>query len=135
MIKFSVFSLCIILLSGCTYNELVKKNSHDINRGYFSDASECSQSAMRKEELLVPTGVRGMESGGSVIEIPIGYDANTFIVCMEHAGRPVSQRVDVTEYLKVSTDCLHEARESEHPDKSYASCIKQSRLKVEVLTD
>jgi hypothetical protein len=130
MIKCSAISLCIILLSGCTSNELVKQNSPDINRGYFSDASECSQSAMRKTAFNVPTA-----GSVSVVEIPVGYDANTFIVCMEHAGRPTSSRVDVTDYLKVSTDCLHEARESEHPDESYASCIKRSQLKVEVITD
>jgi hypothetical protein len=130
MIKYPVFSLCIILLSGCTSNELVNQNSHDINRGYFSDASECSQSAMRKTAFNVPTA-----GSVSVVEIPVGYDANTFIVCMEHAGRPVSPHADVTEYLNISTTCLNEARKSEYPDESYASCIKQSRLKVEVITD
>jgi hypothetical protein len=85
---------------------------------------------MRKAAFNVPTA-----GSVSVVEIPVGYDANTFIVCMEHAGRPVSPRADVTDYLTVSTDCLHQARESEHPDQNYASCIKRSRLKVEVITD
>jgi hypothetical protein len=130
MIKYSAFFLCIILLSGCTNNDLVKQNSHDINRGYFSDASECSQTAMRKEAYNVPTA-----GSVSVVEIPVGYDAGKFIVCMEHAGRPVSSRVDVTDYLNVSTDCLNEARKSEHPDQNYASCIKRSRLNIEVIPD
>jgi hypothetical protein len=85
---------------------------------------------MRKEAFNVPTA-----GSVSVVEIPVGYDANTFIACMEYAGRPVSPRVDVTEYLNISTTCLNEARKSEYPDESYASCIKRSRLNIEVISD
>ena len=129
MIKFSALLLCITLLLACTNNEWVKKNIQDTNHGYFSDASECGQTAIRKEKLLVPTA-----GSLSVVEIPIYYDANVFIVCMEHAGRPVS-RVDLTEYLNVSTACLQKARGTENPDESYADCIKRSRLDVEIITD
>jgi hypothetical protein len=84
---------------------------------------------MRKESIRLPTA-------GSVsnVDIPIGYDANIFIVCMGHAGRPVS-RVDVTDYLKVSTACLQNARALENSDEGYADCIKRSRLSVEIIND
>ncbi len=84
---------------------------------------------MRKESFNVPTA-------GSVssIEIPVGTDAGKFTVCMEHARRPVS-RVDASEYLKVSSACLQEARGMEQPDDGYAQCIKRSRLEVEIITD
>ena len=129
MINFPVVLLCITLLSGCTSNELVKQNNPDTNRGYFSDASKCSQSAMNKQRLNVPTA--GTQT---VIEIPIGYDANTYVDCMKHTGWPVP-RADPTEYLDVSTACLKKAQGTENPDKSYADCIKRSRLDVEVVTD
>ena len=129
MINFSVVLLCITLLSGCTSNELVKQNNQDTNRGYFSDASKCSQSAMNKQRLNVPTA--GTQT---VVEVPIGYDANTYVDCMKHTGWPVP-RADSTEYLDVSTACLKKAQGTENPDKSYADCIKGSRLDVEVITN
>lgn len=128
MFKFPVMFLCITLLLGCSKNEWVRQHNADTNSGYFLDAHECSQSAMRKLSFLVPPA-----GSASAVELPIGYDANIFIVCMEHAGRPVSSRVDVTEYLKISTACLQEARDSVSSDQSYANCIRRSRLNVEVI--
>lgn len=127
MTKSSLLILNMIMLAACTNNESIKQNFSDANSGYFSDASECSQSSMRKEEIKVPTA-----GSVSVVEVPIGYDAGRFLVCMEYAGRPVS-RVDLTEYLNVSNACLHEARKTENPDDGYADCIKRSRLNVEII--
>jgi hypothetical protein len=129
MINFPVMLLCITLLLGCTSKEFVKQNNQDTNRGYFSDASKCSQSAMNKQKFNVPTA-----GTATVIEIPIGYDANIYVDCMKHTGWPVPS-ADPTEYLAVSTDCLQKAQGTKNLDESYADCIKRSRLNVEVITD
>ncbi len=128
MDKYLALLLCSGFLAGCG-NELLTHDNQSDNKGYFADATQCSQSAMRKESLNVPTA-----GSVSVIEVPMGYDAGKFIVCMEYAKRPVS-RGDAGEYLKVSTACLQEARGSEHPDNRYADCIKRSRLDIEIITD
>jgi len=129
MINFPVLLLCIILLSGCANSELVNKNSQETNRGYFSDALACNQSTMQKTKINVPTA--GTQT---VIEIPVGHDANTYVDCMKHEGWPVP-RADSTEYLKVSTACLQQTRGTENMDENYEACIKRSRLDVEVITD
>ncbi|OQW67947.1 MAG: hypothetical protein BVN35_20130 [Proteobacteria bacterium ST_bin11] len=113
--------LLVFFITACANSESIT----DSNRGY-ADASECSESAMHKERIKVPTA-----NSVSVIEIPITYVAGKFILCMKYAERPVS-RVDATEYLNVSNACLHEARDAENPDESYAACV---RLNVEVMTD
>jgi len=127
MINNSAMLLWLILLSGCAGNELSIANNQGNNRGYFADATQCSQSSMRKEQILLPN-----PGAAGAIEIPLGYDPDLFIVCMEHAGRPVS-RADLTEYLNVSTICLDEARGAENPDEDYANCVKRSDLSVEIL--
>lgn len=120
--------LCTGLLAGCTDGRLTR-HDQDANRGYFADALECGQSAMRKETVNVPTA-----GSVSVVEIPTVYDADKFVVCMAHAGRPVS-RADLAEYLYVSNACLHEARYMENPDDGYAACVTRSRLNVEIIDD
>lgn len=127
--KSPLLALCITMLSACTNSDSIKQDSSDTHRGYFADASNCSQSAIRKEEINVPTA-----GSVSVVEVPTGYDAGKFIACMEYAGRPVS-RVDLTEYINVSNTCLYEAKESKNPDADYADCIRRSRLNVEIIND
>ncbi len=129
MINFPVLLLCTILLSGCTNSELVNKNSQDTNRSYFSDALACNQSTMQKTKINVPTA--GTQT---VIEFPIGHDADTFVDCMKHEGRPIP-RADPTEYLNLSTTCLQKAQGTENMDENYAACVKRSRLNVQVITD
>lgn len=51
---------------------------------------------MRKKEVLVPTA-----GSQNVVDVPIYFDPNIFIVCREHAGRPIA-RTDLTEYLNIS---------------------------------
>ncbi|MEQ1620474.1 MAG: hypothetical protein ABL919_03635 [Methylococcales bacterium] len=125
--KVKTLLLIISLLTGCTKNELISQNNQVENPGYFSDASKCYQSSVRVEKILVNPTV-------GVVEIPIGYDANTFVVCMDYSGRPVS-RADPTKYLNTSTTCLQHARDAEYPDKSYADCIDRSHLDIEIIPD
>jgi hypothetical protein len=130
--------MCINFLLGCTNSEFLRQHNQDSNRGYFTDASECTESSMRKQALNVPlTG--GTKDNPAVIgvtnvEIPLGYDANIFLVCMKHAGRPVPH-VDATDYLNASTTCLQKAQATSDPDEGYADCIKRSRLDVEIIND
>jgi len=70
----------------------------------FSDASECRDSATQKQKFNVPTA--GTQT---VVEIPAGYNAISFLDCMQHTGWPVP-RADPTEYLEVSTTCLEKAQ-------------------------
>ncbi len=129
MPKSLILLLFASLFAGCSNNGWLKQNSQETNRGYFADASECSRSAMRKEAIKVPTA-----GSVSVVEVPTGYDADKFMVCMEYAGRPVS-RTDLTEYLNVSNACLHEAQDAKNPDEGYADCIRRSRLNVEIINN
>jgi hypothetical protein len=124
MSKYLVALLSCYLFTGCN-KELVNPSTAQNNQGYFSDASDCRQSSARTEKINLPTPI-----AMSVVEVPTGYDAGKFTVCMEFRKRPVA-RADATEYLNASTACLHEAQSAEHPDDSFADCIKRSHLQLE----
>lgn len=119
----------LVILPACTHSEWLSPDASDANRGYFADALNCRQSALRTEAIKVPTA-----HSMSIIEVPTTYDAGKFVVCMEYAGRPVS-RVDLSDYLTISSVCLNEARNMANPDDAYADCIQRSRLNVEIITD
>lgn len=129
MSRLSVILLCVIALPGCTERESVKFVGKKTNDGYFFDALQCSQASMRHESIKVPTA-----GSFSVVEVPLGCDANAFIACMAHAGRPVAC-ADPSEYINVSKACLQEARGAANQDDAYSLCIKRSRIKVDVLDE
>lgn len=129
MIRLSAIWLCIITLLGCSDRESVKFVGTKTNDGYFFDALQCSQSSMLHQSVKVPTA-----GSFSVVEVPLGCDANAFIACMAHAGRPVAC-ADPTEYINVSKACLQEARGATNQDDAYSLCIKRSRIKVDVLDE
>jgi hypothetical protein len=124
MVKNPLFYLCVALVTGCTGNELVKQSDQVTNRGYFADANQCHQYSEIKQNMLV--------SGGTTVQIPLGYDQNAFIGCMAHAGWPVP-RADFTEYTEASHTCLDESREAENPDEAYASSIKRGNFNIEIM--
>ncbi len=128
MSKYLIVLLSCGLFTGCN-KELVSTNTStsQINRGYFSDASDCRQTSARTEKLNIPTA-----GSMSVVEVPTGYDAGKFTVCMDYKKRPVA-RADATEYLNASITCLHQAQAAEHADDSYADCIKRSQLQLEYI--
>ena len=134
MSSYRLLLLNIMLLAGCAHTESPPPDSRNIVEmqdyylGYFADASQCSAAAMRHETILLPS-----PSAAGSIDIPLGYDADKFLACMEYIGRPVA-RADTSKYLQVSTDCLNVARYADHPDAAYANCIKQSDLEIEVLS-
>lgn len=127
MNSFLMSILLVCLLVGCN-QALVTQESPE-HKGYFADAFRCNQSSMRKESVNVPTA-----GSMSVVEVPMGYDAGKFTVCMQYAKRPVS-RADASEYLKVSSNCLQVARGSDNPDQSYSDCLKNSRLNLQIEID
>jgi hypothetical protein len=126
MVKNPLFYLCIALVSGCTGNDLVKQSAQVSNRGYFADANQCRQTSAIKQNMLV--------AGGTTVEIPLGYDQNSFVACMAHAGRPVPH-ADFSEYTEASHTCLEESRETENPDEAYTSCIKRGNFIIEIIKD
>ena len=126
MVNNPLFYLCIALVSGCTGNDLVKQTAQVTNRGYFADANQCHQSSEIKQNMLV--------SGGTTVQIPLGYDQNAFIACMAHAERPVP-RGDLSQYTVASNTCLDESRENENPDEAYASCIKRGNFNIEIIKE
>jgi hypothetical protein len=68
----------------------------------------------------------------TVIDVPIGNDANTFSLCMEHAGHtPTHANPD--DYLSVSRACSQHARDSSTPDEDYAKCIRHGKIIVETI--
>ena len=116
MNKFPLVLLYMSLFSGCASNEWVKKNNQDTSLGFFSDASKCSQSAMKKQKFNVPT----VPNAATAIEVPIGYDPNVYVDCLKHKGWPVPS-ADPTEYLELSTTCLQETQETKNLDENYVN--------------
>lgn len=129
MDKSPLLAFWLVVLPACTHSELSIPDASDANRGYFADALNCRQSALRVEAIKVPTA-----HSMSVIEVPTTYDAGKFVACMTYAGRPVS-RVDLSDYLTISSACLNEARNLANSDDAYADCIQRSRLNVEIIPD
>lgn len=123
-----MFKLAVILLSlplsGCS--DYLSRHDTD-DTGYFADASTCFQSSMRKESVKVPTA-RTM----TVIEVPVGNNANDFGLCMEQAGHPITQ-ANPDAYLDVARTCLQQARGSSNPDEAYAACVRHGKITVEAI--
>lgn len=123
MLKYFALLPISLLLAGCGNTLSVKQEN---NGGYFADALACSQSSERTETVhLANPGAAGS------IDIPLGYDAGKFKVCMIQAGRPVAS-IDPAKYLGSSISCLDEAYSADKSDEVYAECIRRSDLKVDV---
>lgn len=127
MTNLIAFILAAGLLAACAPSGPVAHRDPNDHRGYAADAMRCSQAAMRKEEIKVPT-----PHALSVIEIPTIPDAGRFTACMDYARWPVP-RMDTTKYLDLSTACLNRARRADNADETYANCIKASQLSIELV--
>lgn len=127
MFKRGIVLLSLCLLEACS--GWLSYPSENADTGYFSDASDCLRSSLRREQIKVPTG-----NTMSVIEVVIGNDAAAFGHCMENAGHP-AKKADLTEYLKLSSDCLQEARSSSTPDDTYGKCVRRGKITVETIID
>jgi hypothetical protein len=123
MNKFAVI-LLLTLLQSCS-SHLSGQNMPDT--GYFSDASDCYRSSERKVYVKVPTA-----GAMTVIDVPIGNDANMFSLCMEHAGHPPTH-ANPEDYLSVSRACSQHARDSSSPDEAYAKCIRHGKITVDII--
>ncbi|MDP2901604.1 MAG: hypothetical protein Q8N96_00625 [Methylovulum sp.] len=123
MFKSAVIFLSLLLQS-CS-DSLPKHELDDTN--YFSDASGCFQSSVRKESVKIPTA-----GTMTVIEVPLGNDANGFGLCMEQAGHPVTQ-ADPDDYLTASRACFQQAHDSLTPDEAYARCVRHGKISVETI--
>ncbi len=116
--------LMLLMLQGCG-NFFSRQDTG--NSPYFSAASTCHQSSMRKEQIKVP-----IASTMTVMEVPVANDPNVFGKCMENKGYPV-EKADPAAYLEVSRDCLQAARHAPNPDKAYADCVRHGGITVETL--
>jgi hypothetical protein len=123
MFKFTVMLLSLLLQSCSGY---FSRQGQD-DAGYFSDASSCFQSSMHKESVKVPTA-----GTMTIIDVPVGSDANAFGLCMEQAGHPHTP-ANPDDYLQVSRTCLQQARESLTPDDTYARCVRHGKITVETI--
>jgi len=123
MVKFAVILLSLLLQSCSTYSSKQGTNKDD----YFSVASSCFRSSERKVYVKVPTA-----GTMTVIEVPVGNDANVFGSCMEHSGHPVTQ-ANPEDYLNVSRACMQEARDSSSPNDTYAKCVRHGKITVETM--
>ena len=124
MFKLAVILLSLLLQSCSNYPS---RRDADAT-GYFSDAASCFRYSERKVYVKVPTALTM-----TVIEVPIGNDANIFGLCMEHAGHAVP-KADPDDYLNVSRACMQETRNSSKPDDAYAKCVRYGKIIVETIT-
>jgi len=115
MLKFCLILLGSVLLgrSGAP----TKTESEDA--GYFAAASDCFRSSELTESIKVPTG-----NSMTIIEIPMGDNADNFRLCMQQSGYPSPKAL--ADYLDSSRTCLHQARHSSNPDTAYAKCMQHS---------
>lgn len=96
--------------------------------GYFSDSSGCFRTSVRKVPLKAPT-----DKTMTVVEVPIGHDAELFSLCMEYAGHLPNAGVNAEEYLNISRACLEVAVASEIPDATYATCVRHANISVNTI--
>lgn len=135
MVKFIIILLSLLTLQSC--GGLPAKTDKENNDSrYFADASECYETAHRKEKVNV------MMSGNTdhpfafpiTIDIPITYDAGAYKNCMIYAGHAEPKvDADPTAYLEISKRCLDQARGEENANDAYANCIRNGDLTVDVI--
>ncbi|MDD5275943.1 MAG: hypothetical protein PHR16_07665 [Methylovulum sp.] len=118
-----IMLLISLMVQGCS--DYFSKSGTDSK--YFSDASTCYQSSVRKEQLKVPTA-----GTMSIIEIPTGNDAGAFSNCMAYKGHPI-EKADPEAYLNASRECLQATGNATDPGNAYADCIKHGNITVETL--
>lgn len=127
MIKAFPFFLCLPLITACLSTSGGQGASEF--EGYFTDATECYQTSIHKEQVKVQTG-----KAVTVIDIPTVHNAGAFSNCMARAGH-TPPKVNPQAYLEMSSRCLNEARGTEQPDEAYARCIRAGTLRIEPILD
>lgn len=120
--------LIFLLLQGCSDEYMSKKPDPD-SSGYFTDATECYQQSMQTQKIKVPTGL-----AMTVVEVPMNSAAGKFSACMQYAGHR-SLTVDTETYMKVSRDCMLEARDSVNSNDIYVDCVRNGGIDVEVISE
>ncbi len=126
-VGFLLFLCLLPLFSACSFTGDNRNNVE--YAGYFSDASNCHQAAVHKDQVKVRTG-----QAMTVIDIPLGHNAGAFSQCMMHAGH-APPKVSPEQYLQMSAHCLDEARGADNPDAAFGYCIKAGALEIEVVPD
>jgi len=122
MYKKVIMLLVPLMLQGCPSSF----SSHEPdNTDYFSDASTCYQSSLRKGQIKVPTA-----KSMTVVEVPITNDPAAFNTCMEYKGHPAAT-VDPDTYMDIARECRKTAHHAENPDHAYADCVKHGNITVE----
>jgi hypothetical protein len=121
MPKFIAMLLSLLVLPSCS-DYVVKQDAN-----HFADASSCLQASKRKENQKVPT-----EMTMTIVEIPLGNDANAYTECMlqkGHAPPPVKP----DDYLNASRACMSLSRNALKPIEAYAKCIRHGKVSAETI--
>ena len=133
--KFTIMLLSLLILQSCS-QFVSEADKTDKNNRYFADASECYETAHRKEKVNVMLSGNKEHSFAFpiTIDIPISYDAGAFKNCMVYAGHTEPKLdADPTAYLELSKQCLDQARGENNSNEVYASCIQNGNISVDVI--
>lgn len=133
VVKFSAFLLCLITLQACSDRFLSKG---DDNSRYFADATECYQTAHRKEKVSVMMSGNTQHSFAYpiTVDIPIAYDAGAFKNCMIYSGHKEPKiDADPAAYLEISRRCLDQAKGEQDVNDAYANCVRNGDITVDVI--
>ncbi len=127
MTKTIPFLLGLSLITACATTH--KEPGAAEFEGYFTDAANCYQTSIHREQVKVQTG-----KTMTVVDIPISHNAGAFSNCMIRAGH-TTPKVSPQEYLEMSSRCLNEARGTANPDEVYGLCIRAGALGVEIIDE
>ena len=136
VVKFTAFLLFILSLQACSDRLLSEGDKAKDNNHYFADATECYQTAQRKEKVNVMMSGNTQHSFAFpiTIDIPITYDAGAYKNCMIYAGHKEPKiDADPTAYLEISRRCLDQAKGEDNANDAYANCVKNGDLTVDVI--
>jgi hypothetical protein len=133
--RFVFILLSLLMLQACS-QFVAEADNTDKNSRYFADASECYETAHKKEKVNVMLSGNKEHSFAFpiTIDIPITYDAGVFKNCMMYACHSEPKvDADPTAYLELSRRCLDQARGEENSNDVYANCIKNGDISVDVI--
>jgi len=136
VVKFTAFLMSLLTLQACSDRFLSEGVKAKDNNHYFADATECYQTAQRKEKVNVMMSGNTQHSFAFpiTIDIPITYDAGAYKNCMIYAGHKEPKiDADPTAYLEISRRCLDQAKGEDNANEAYANCVKNGDLTVDVI--
>ena len=133
--RFILMLLSLLMLQACS-QFVDEADKADKNNRYFADASECYETAHKKEKVNVMLSGNKEHSFAFpiTVDIPISYDAGVFKNCMIYAGHSEPKvDADPAAYLELSRRCLDQARGADNTNEVYANCIRNGDISVDVI--